>query len=73
MMHIPSFVQYWLLGGELCDELAQRYLIISENGGSNSDCYADYSAGGAITDHLPNHGIPACLKWSQMIKFGYCK
>ena len=23
MMHIPSFVQYWLLGGELCDELAQ--------------------------------------------------
>ena len=23
MMHIPSFVQYWLLGGELRDELAQ--------------------------------------------------
>ena len=64
-LRVPSLLN------QLPDRL--RYLIVSENGGSNSDCYADYSAGGAITDHLPNHGIPACLKWSQMIKFGYCK
>ena len=37
------------------------------------DLCADYSASGAITDHLPNHSILACLKWSQTIKFRHCK
>ena len=41
-----------------------------KNDALNSDYCTDYCAGSTVTNHLSNHGIPACLKRSQMLKDG---